>query len=253
MKAALSAFLSRIEAIEGIIRLRDGLILLGRVTPSRAAGLEPAGSLVRSSVRKLGQAGMQPILDGSVLLVTAAFEQFVSDVMIAYADDLPSVVSAYRNLPNAIRSANERYTGEALQRTRNRFSDYQLHSFTKNLADCHQGVEPYVLNGEAIVLNERNLKANVLKDLINRLGVTDIWREVARTRVLQRWSGPGGARAAESRAKNQLNELIDDRNLIAHRVGTPVLGPDTIRSYTKFVCAMAKSMVKSLEDHSSHL
>ena len=164
-------------------------------------------------VRQIGQAGMQPGLDGSVLLLAAAFEQFVLDVMIAYAADLPTIIPAYADLPNGIRSSNERLTGESLsRRDRSRFGTYELRQFVENLRNCQAGVEPYVLNGVAIAQNDRNLKANILTNLFTRLGIQEIWTVIDTTRLLSNWPGLSGPSAAVSRAKNELNEFIDTRN-----------------------------------------
>ena len=250
MYLALNEFLARVKSIEGTIDLVERLVAFGLVHPRQ---VNATARTLHRSVRKVGLSGIQPSLDGSVLLITAAFEQFVSDVMIAFAANLPDKILAYKDLPNAIRSANERQTGEALNRSRPRFTEYDLQRFVENLAKCHAGEVPYVLNGEAIALNERSLRSSTLRDLFKRLGIQDIWTLVASTRTLKRWSGRGGAKAARSRAENQLNELIDNRNQIAHRVGTTTLGPQVIRSYIRFVRPLARSLVKGLENYAGSL
>ena len=68
--------------------------------------------------------GMQPNLEGSVLLITAAFEQFVSDVIVEFAGNLPCIVPVYDDLPSGVRSSNERFTGEALLNRRKVFAEF---------------------------------------------------------------------------------------------------------------------------------
>ena len=244
MREALGNFLTQVQSIERTIELREGLVEVGRIPPRH---LHPTAAELRRKVRQVGLSGMQPSLDGSVLLTAAALEQFVSDLVVAFVAELPARIPVYGDLPNAIRSANERLTGEALNRSRARFTDYDLRQFVINLRDCQAGVVPYVLNGEAIALNDRNLKPGQLRDLISRLAVGDIWKSVASTRTLQRWSGPGGAKTTESRAKTQLSELIDNRNNIAHGVGRTTLGPQTILSFMRFARVLARSLVTALE------
>ena len=106
---------------------------------------------------------------------------------------------------------------------------------------------------EAIALNDRNLKAGTVRALFSRLGMDDVWAAAASTRTLQGWSGPGGAIPAGSRAKNQLNELIDNRNQIAHRVLSTALGPEAILSYATFGRALARSLAKALEEYAASL
>lgn len=251
MRAALDRFLTYVTTIEKNTDLRAHLLTFGQTCPGQ---LSPSATTLRRAVRELEVAGLQPSLDGSILLIASAFERFVSELMIGFTDELPNIKLAYSDLPKAIRSANENNTGDALSgRQFADFSDYDLRLFVSNLKDCHVGVVPYTLNGAAIALNSRNLKSGQLRTLISRLGVNDIWKLVSSTKVLQRWSGPGGAKIAAMRAQTRLNELINDRNYIAHRVGSTNIGPEGVISYIKFGRAFTKSLVKSLENHAQSI
>ena len=119
MRLALNDFLRQVRAIERTLDLRDTLVAFGQ---EPASNLSPSAARLHQAILQIGLAGMQPSLDGSVLLVAAAFEQFVSDVMIEYAADLPRIVPVYEDLPKAVRSANEQLTGAALDANRSRFS-----------------------------------------------------------------------------------------------------------------------------------
>lgn len=246
MGQALNGFVGRVETIERTLDLRNHLITFGQASPE---SLPIEGAELHRLVRGIGQAGMQPSLDGAVLLLTAALEQLVSDVIIAYAANLPNVYANYSDLPDGVRSANERLTGEALSASSNRFADYDLRRFVDNLSTCNSGNLPYMLNGEALALNNRNLTTGVLRDLISRVGVGNIWDLMGSTEVLKKWSGSESAGAAQSRAQVQLKELIDTRNQIAHRVGGANPGPDIVRSFVLFEKALARSLVEGLQNH----
>ena len=169
--------------------------------------------------------------------------------MIEYADNLPNVVLHFEDLPNSIRSANEQMTGEALSASRSKFSDYDIRRFVDNLSNCQAGVVPYVLNSEALALNYRSLNAGTLQELMKRLGVNSVWDLVGSTQNLKQWSGFERTEAATSRAKNQLNELINYRNQIAHSFGSATPGPDVVRSYLEFERVLAGSLVDELSAH----
>ena len=250
MGQALNGFLERVDSIERTLDLRDQLITFGQGAPE---GLPTEGAELHRLVRGVGQAGMQPSLDGAVLLLAAALEQLVSDVIIAYAANLPNVYSNYTDLPDAVRSANERLTGEALSFSSSRFADYDLRRFVGNLSICNSGDLPYVLNGEALALNNRNLTSGILRELTSRLGVGNVWELMGPTEVLKEWYGSESADAAQSHAQNQLKELIDTRNQIAHRVGSANPGPDVVRSFLLFAKVLARSLVESLQNHSDSL
>ena len=251
MRIALRQFLRQIDSIERTIDLRDELVQFGSQSQNSS---DPEAENLRLLIRQIGLSGMQPSLDGSVLLLAAAFEQFISDVIIAFASDLPDIVPLYMDLPNPIRSSNERMTGVALSRmSRTGFTQYDLLRFVDNLWNCQSGNRPYILNGEAMALNDRNLRQGALQDLFGRLGVDSIWNIVGSQPVLNSWAGPGGTGATISRAKNELNVLIDNRNQIAHSVGSVTPGPEVIRSYVRFQRALAESLVEALEGYANSL
>ena len=250
MRVALSQFLSQVDSIERTIDLRDNLVQFGLGTRTSA---DTTTELLRQLVTQIGQRGLQPSLDGSVLLLAAAFEQYISDVMVAYSADLPTKIVAYSQLPDAVQSNNEQLTGEALSRRRSRFTAYELQRFVDNLRNCHMNLTPYTLNGEAMALNDRNLNANILKNLFNRLGIVDIWDVVGSTLYLSQWYGIASSKNAVSRAKNDLNEFINNRNRIAHSVGRITPGPVVVREYLGFQRSLAESLVESLENHLNSL
>lgn len=250
MLVAHRDFLTQVRSIERTVDLTERLIAFAQVAPRH---LNHEGAMLRQTVRKMGVAGLQPGLDGAILLLAAAFEKFVGDVIMEFATALPNVVPVYRDLPNAVRSANERLTGLALNGSRSRFSDYELRSFVDNLRGCHVGSTPYVLNGAAMALNQRNVTSTVLRELIGRLGISEVWDQLGATTTLKRWSGRGGAKVAISRAQNQLNELMRNRNQIAHGVAHTTLGAEVIRNYMRFERALARSLVIALERYEASL
>ena len=192
---------------------------------------------------------MQASLDGAVLLLAAALEQLVSDAMLAYVTELPDIYSNYHELPEAIRSANERLTGEALSSSSYRFERHELHRFVENLGNCHRGITAYTLNGEALALNHRNLTSGTLRNLISRLGIDNVWELMGPTQVLKAWSESPSDDTARSRAQTKLKDLIDTRNDIAHRVGIANPGPDVVRSFLNFEKALARSLIEGLQNH----
>ena len=250
MRAALRHYLDQVDSIERTVDLRDELVQFGSQPPKSSN--TPTESL-RRLVTQIGQRGLQPSLDGSILLLAAAFEEFISDVMIAYSRDLPTHIVAYINLSPGIRSHNEQQTGRALSRLRSRFTAFELVYFVQNLSDCQAGKLPYVLNGEAMALNDRNLSSGVLKELFNRLGVPDIWDIVGTTGHLVQWYRITSTTTAVSQAKTDLNDFIKTRNQIAHGVGNTIPGPEVVRDYLGFQRMLAASLIESLENRLNSL
>ena len=248
MQQAQDAFIAQVETIERTIDIRDDLIAFG-LTP--LGDLPSSGVHLHEAVRRIGLAGMQPSLDGSVLLLAAAFEQFVANLMVAFATELPSIFPNYEDLPKGIRSANENLTGEALSNAQSRFAEYDLRRFVRNLHNCQAGTFPYVLNGEALAFNTRNLTSGRLRNLMTRLGVNNIWDIVGSSETMKQWSESEIAETAQLRARARLDEFIQNRNQISHRVGGTTLGPVVVRAYVQFERALAQALVTSLETHAA--
>ena len=101
MQQALSEFQGRVVSIERTIDLLDALLEFGQALPE---SVPPEGAKLHHVVGEIRQAGLQPILNGSVLLLAAALEQFVTDIIAAFSGNLPNIVSKYENLPERILS-----------------------------------------------------------------------------------------------------------------------------------------------------
>lgn len=243
MRVALHRFLTHVGSIENNIDLRDNLVKFGRESLGVSG---PATAELHRMVRTIRESGLQPVLNGSILLLTAATEQFVKDLMIAYLARLPRIVPVYRDLPGDIRAANEQQTGEVLKDGHPDIGPSDVDRFVRNLGDCLAGVTPYILNGEAIALNDRNLDARRLRLMMRRLGVDSIWGLIGNTTPLKEWSGQNRPDVAASRAQAILNEFVSNRNHIAHRVGNVEPGPDVVRAYISLWRALARSLVEGL-------
>lgn len=246
MQTALETLFSRVKTIERNVKRNDLLIDFAR---SRPGAQNETALRLRRVTRREGTAGLQPNLDGSVLLICATFEQFVSDVVVAFCGRLPLQVPIYINLPLVIRRAHEIRTGEALAGRRGRFTDFERAVFVSNLDGCHRGQVPYTINGEALASTDRNLTSNQLRDLLQRLTVQQVWDKLSRVSALRNWSGRGWVRT-RSLAIDELNRFMEERNQLAHTAGFAVVSSGDVLSYVKFIRALGKAVVTILTDRS---
>ena len=252
MQQALSELLVRVESISQTIDLHDQLIAFGQAEPESVPAV---GSELHRVVSEIGQSVLQPVLNGAVLLVAAAFEQFVTDTIVEFSEQLPNIVSKYEQLPERIRSNNERMTGQAIgdNRYRNRFEVYELPRFVENLRNCQIGISPYFLNGQALALHNSNLNSQTLSQLTSRLGVEGIWALLGSSEVLKEWLELDDPRDIQNSAMRSLDELIDTRNKIAHRVGVANPASNIVRRLVSFVKALAQALVAILNEYADSL
>ena len=252
MQQALSEFQGRVVSIERTIDLLDALLEFGQALPE---SVPPEGAKLHHVVGEIRQAGLQPILNGSVLLLAAALEQFITDIIVAFSGNLPNIVSKYENLPERILLNNERMTGQAIgdDRYRNRFEVYERPRLIENLRNCQAGKVPYVLNGEALALHNRNLNPDTLQELTGRLGIRDLWGKIGSAEALQEWATQEYAEPGNSIASTRLKEFIKARNQIAHGVGNASLGSNVVRNFLRFEIALAKSLLEVLTNYAGSL
>ena len=252
MQQALIEFLGRVVSIERTIDLLDPLLEFGQASPE---SVPPQGANLHHIVGEIRQAGLQPVLNGSVLLLAAALEQFATDIIVAFSANLPNIVSKYENLPERIRSNNERMTGQAIGdgRFRNRFEVYELPRLIENLRNCQAGKVPYTLNGEALALHNRNLNPDTLGELTGRLGIRDAWDKIGSAEALREWAAQEGVEPGKSIASTRLEEFIKARNQIAHGGGNTNPGSGVVRNFSRFESALAKSLVEVFTNYSGSL
>lgn len=172
----------------------------------------------------------------------------MSDLVIAFCGSLAMQVPKYVDLPQGIRSANERQTGQALTDRRGRFAEFKRREFVDNLSVCQNDQVPYTLNGEAMAITDRNLTSVELRTLLERLALRDTWQRLSRTGALKYWSGRGWETTL-SLATNQLNQLMEERNRIAHSAGATAIGYGDILSYLRFMRALGRALVTVLSSH----
>ena len=252
VQEALIKFQDRVASIEQTIDVVDALLEFGQASPE---SVPSEGTRLHKVVGEIRQAGLQPVLNGSVLLLAAVLEQFVTDTIVEFSDNLPNVVPKYEDLPERIRSNNEQMTGQAIGdgRYRNRFEDYELPRLVENLRNCQAGEVPYVLNGEALALHNRNLNPDTMSQLMGRLGIRNLWDKIGSAEALRQWAIQENAVPSESIARTRLDELIQARNQIAHSAGNANPGSNVVRNFLRYETALAKSLVEVFADYANVL
>ena len=252
MQQVLIEFLGRVVSIERTIDLLEPLLEFGQASPE---SVPPEGAKLHNIINEIRQAGLQPILNGSVLLLAAALEQFVTNIMVSFSDILPNIISKYENLPERIRFNNERMTGQAIGdgRYRSRFEDYELPRLIENLRNCQAGEIPYVLNGEALALHNRNLNPDTLGELTGRLGIRDLWDKIGSAEALREWAKEQNIEPGKSIVSTRLTEFIETRNQIAHGLGDTSPGSNVIHNFLQFETALAKSLVEVFINYAGSL
>jgi len=219
-KAALADFVKDIDRVEQLLELiqvfRD---FAGQDTelPEYARDLWITAQNVRTDL---------PILSGSLLLyLCGRFEYFVRELVSTIVDDLVDRASRYDDLPEPLRR-------ECLARTLSINQSPIKYNYTPTTASVLAGQLANNLSGQndrdsslqvdanIITITEVNMRPNVLADLFKRVAIERTWDTLAQQLPLQIYLGERNERDCKKAAMTRLDDIMTERNRIAHPTGT---------------------------------
>ena len=254
MRAILDSFLAHLDEVERNVGLVETLRALGAASAPRSALRGPLGraaGVARRTIR--AQRTWETIaLDGSLLYLCAQYEVAVRDLIEELVRLTCQKVAAYPDLPGDLRADNTRLIGELLRRGGENPRDPTVDhvQVLKDLVQCHEVGAPVRLYFQGFSYHDRNLSPIVLKDLMGRAGVSDLWPHVAQDQHLQDCLESVGENATEAAAKSKLSQFISDRNAISHRGPSyQTVGPSVILDYVRFFRCLMPALVGALESH----
>jgi hypothetical protein len=223
--------------------------LIASISPVNAALSGNQDSLVRQYIlvrRRFDYAAF-------AVALYASFEKFLEGLVAAYAQ-LESRRLQYTKLPQKLVKKHLSRTAEMLSRGHigeGRYVGLTEVEVVKNLFECLNGAWPYTLNEAAVVAHDLNLRVREINELFAAVGVEHMCTQVRRADALVEWyrdvnglpfAPQDGVPAAT--IKERIRDIVERRNQIAHRGGTPVelLGVDEMGEAVGFIHAFARSV-----------
>ena len=202
-----------------------------------------------------------------VVALYASFEKFIENLVAAYAR-LEAGRVQYANLPPKLVKKHLSKTAEILSRGRigeSRYEGLSELAVVKNLFECLNGNMPYTLNEAAVVAHDSNLRAGEIDALFAAVGIEQVCNLVRRADALLEWycatkelDVPPQDGVPAAIVEERLKDIVERRNLIAHRGGNPddLLGPDAMSDALGFIEVFSKSVFviavgRYLQDHYS--
>ena len=200
-----------------------------------------------------------------VVALYASFEDFIEELVVVYAQ-LESRRLRYTELPQKLTKKHLSQTAEMLSRGRigqERYVGLTELGVVKNLFECLNDARPYTLNKAAVAAHDNNLRASEIDTLFAVVGIEQMCSHARQADALIEWYRDVNGLAAVSQEgvpatiiKERINDLVDRRNQIAHRGGTPVnlLGVYEMGEAIGFIKAFARSVFaiivgRYLRDH----
>ena len=182
----------------------------------------------------------------------ASFEKFIESLVAAFAQ-LESARLRYSELPSKLVQKHISRSAEMLSRGRigvGRYVGMTELDVVKNLFECLNGVRPYTLNEAAVVAHDINLRAGEIDALFAAVGIERLCARVRRADPLVDWycADQGLVTAPQDGVpavtiEQRLEDIIERRNQVAHRGGTPVnlLGVADMKDAIRFIEAFSRA------------
>lgn len=251
MTALLAAALSDLQ--EDLTRLRQLLSLVqllrefGSVDePVRTTldGFDKQAVSLRTRIRLLSSD--VPVLSGTLLLFLAGrFEHFVRMSFQAHCDSVAQKCQRFDELPAKMQQSLRYHTAEvALSPSKYGFDNVAALGFIVGLAgniSATAGVG--AINSACLSVTQNNMTSHIIAELYKRIGVQNLWSELAKQAGLKIHFGVEKDGDAERSAKAVLDEIMSTRNQIAHPNGSLAFpGPEKVSAYVDFVDVLARTL-----------
>jgi hypothetical protein len=205
-----------------------------------------AAIALRGSVRSQGSEF--PILAGTLLLYVAGrFEHFVRTSFEALCDSFAAKCEKFEHLPPHMRTNLVRQTAEVLAKpAKYGFDDVEVQTVICNLAtnmSAETGLGP--VNADCLSITEQNMNPVVLADLYKRIGIASLWVEFSKQAKLKLHFETDKDGEVERGAKAALENLMTERNSIAHPTSNPLF-PDEekVKGHISFLRVLAEVLTE---------
>jgi len=206
-----------------------------------------------------GTGSMRKRLDYNTVIVTlyGLLEQLVEGLIGEYSTSLSRSAPSYADLPQKLQKAHSDLSVDLLPRLdhgkyRGRV---QIHQVIANMHSCLSGGSEYILNLEALQQHSANFRADVLGQLFERLGIAQVLQKLPRYEPFSSYLNINLDDEAGSKAKTeiiyeQLDDLADRRNDVAHGVSSDILSIDLLRNRISYLTALVQSLACLVDEES---
>ena len=99
------------------------------------------------------------------------------------------------------------------------------------------------INKECLVVTDQNMRPEVLSDLLKRVEINDVWRELSKQAAIKIYLAEENEAVIEKKLKETLNAIMEERNRITHPSTTPTF-PDVgkVREYVMYFEVVGKAI-----------
>ncbi len=163
--------------------------------------------------------GLSLACEGAYLSACAQFEQGVRDLIEEAAIQALAAKGSFSNLPSEMQKEHTKGCGNILRQLHlDKFTHLTESRIIAVLHGCvvEAPASPSLIV-EVFSSNDRNFKPDVLKEHVKRLGVNDLWNKLGQQQSIQAHFSTTSSTDATRFARERLERIMDNRNVIVHR------------------------------------
>lgn len=244
-KAALADFERDLDRVDQLLKLIHVFRDFASIEESEATGHSHDLWTTAQGVRT-----HLPTLSGSLLLyLCGRFDYFVKQLVGTIVDDLVDKSATYEELPSALQ---KEYLIRTLliNQNPNKFGYTTATAVTlaaelaNNLAGNTVGASGLQIDAAAITITESNMNPGTLAGLLRRVGIDNVWDTLSKQLPLRTYLGEGTEAGCRAAAIARLEDIMSERNKIAHPTGTTSF-PDAnaVQGIAQYLRVLAQVLV----------
>jgi hypothetical protein len=178
----------------------------------------------------------------------AIYEKFVKNLITDWLALLPDLVPNYSNLEKSIQQTHQQGVGRLLQElNKNRFHHLSVEKVVRGLVSGITANEKYELIPDAFILQDQNLRQEILEKLFADAGIKNAWQWVENHRNIEKFLKEVSGR--QNSAKGELDRLVSYRNDSAHGSGNEILGTQDLLSLGDFIDILCQVLADLVTYH----
>jgi hypothetical protein len=173
----------------------------------------------------------------------AVYERFVEDLVARWIHELPLLYDKYEALPEPIRRGHRLGVAYVLNRLGgDRYGHLPETTIARGFFEGVSGAQPYRLLPEVFLIDEQNLRPEVLNALCVRIGLEGAWDWIIRDPDIRQFIRE--IRGNASTAESELRNFIHYRNVAAHGAIEEIVASDEIRTIADFIVLLGRAIAE---------
>ncbi len=188
-----------------------------------------------------------------IISLYGAFERFVQDMLVTYADFLNRLVVKYNDLPEALIRNHFGLSLSLLNKIQHpRYSGaLKKEEVIRNLHTCVNLNENYQLNKDAFAQHSSNFRLQVIDESFSQLGIEGISALIMKSGTFYEYVISMAGKSPEDVITREesfylLNDLVERRNYVAHGVSSEILQNSILLDYVNFFEVYAEALTEVL-------